>query len=224
MSPQAAVASPRTQPVAGPGARTTEAAAPPTGAYRDAVTRTMCEYMIRELERGIRLQKTPEFTDMFCSISTDHTELIISPLVFEGPATGTQGSTSGQTGTPAGAGSSGDDAQQQTQQLSADGTMRNMAAATRYPIRAIERVQDNRGPDGKLALSVMFKQTAELKLLPITFQSKDRMAFVNFIDGIGALLGHAPQTKERIADLKLIAEVFELTQQFGAPPVPPPPA
>jgi hypothetical protein len=59
--------------------------------------------------------------------------------------------------------------------------------------------------------------------LPITFQSKDKNAFINFFDGIGALLGHAPVTKERNADLKMIEEVFQLAQLYGPPPVPPPP-
>ena len=79
-------------------------------------------------------------------------------------------------------------------------------------------MEDTRTSDNKLTLNMVLTEGRSIQMA-----CKDKSVFVTLIDGLGSLLGKPFQTKEKIADVLLIKEVFELTQLYGRPPVPPPP-
>ena len=164
-------------------------------ADRDPVVRTLCDYMIQALERGLRLQKVcgkpgqqQDYIDMLCLVTEDHKTLQLGRPSYDGE---------------------GVDPAQDIQE---------------YPVETIGKVVETEvasstgRKDRKLQLLVHF---TDPRFDDVTLQCKDRAVFVNFLDGIGALMGHAPRTAERIADLGTIKELFDYTKLYG-PPVPPP--
>ena len=149
---------------------------------KDSVTRALCDYMIFQLEEGIRLLKKPEFTDVRCFVTKDHKQLGVGQVSFDG--------------------------------TSAEGTCDTSKAAM-YDMDNVLEIREIKG--GKPTLAVAFCDgTKELE-----FQCKDPNAYANFIDGMNALLGKAPATEDRNADIESIKELLKIAQVYGPPQLPP---
>ena len=151
---------------------------------RDSVTRAMCDYLIHQLEEGIRLQKKPEFTETKCFVTEDHTKLGIGQITFDG--------------------------------VNQEGIC-DTSKATMYEMATVQDIREITG--GKPTLAIVFNNGEK----EIEFQSKDVNAYANFIDGVNALLGKAPKTKERIVDIQNISELLKIAKAYGPPQIPPPP-
>ena len=159
---------------------------------RDAETRTLCDYMIQELENGIRMQRISDYKDMIIKYVKEGTpSLVMNEPTYEGIDT-------------------------------------DKKAELLAEVSSIESVSGK--PDArtqKLSVVLTFKPSTDPQQPskpPVTFQCKDKNAYVNMVDGIGALLGRAPRSFERLRDLQTIAELYKLAQIYGPPALPPPPA
>ena len=168
----------------------------------DQETRTLCDYMVHELVKGIRLQRTSDFKDITIRYVAD------TP---QGPALRFSESTLED-------GDNGD---------SDDGR------GECHPLDTIASVcgrpePTQKGQGAKLFVVIAFKQPADGSPAPpaVTFQgkSKEKNAYINVVDGIGALLGRAPATYERVRNRQTITELYRLAQLYGPPPLPPPPS
>lgn len=149
---------------------------------KDSVTRALCDYLISQLEDGIRLQKKPEYVDMKCFVSKDHTTLGIGHLSFDG--------------------------------TNAEGIC-DTANAEKHELSTIQDIREI--PANKPTLGIVFNNGVK----EIEFQCKDPNAYANFIDGMNALLGRAPVTKDRNADIYSIGKLLEIAQMYGPPQIPP---
>jgi len=161
---------------------------------RDQETRTLCDYMIQELENGIRMQRTSDYKDMVIKYVKEGTpSLVMTEPTYEG--------------------------------------IEKDVEKKSEPLTEISNIESVSGKPGqKLTITVTFKPPADPSQpakLPVTFQCKDKKAYVNMVDGIGALLGRAPRSFERTRDLQTVKELFELAKMYGPPPyqsLPTPPA
>lgn len=172
----------------------------------DQETRTLCDYMVHELEKGIRLQRTSDFKDITIRYVAD------TP---QGPALRFSESALEDDDTGSGTGAGGSD----------EGECHPLATIASVTGRP-ETTQ--RGQAAKLFVVVAFKEPADGAPAPppVTFQGKikEKNAYINVVDGIGALLGRAPATYERVRNRQTITELYRLAQLYGPPPLPPPPS
>ena len=174
----------------------------------DQETRTLCDYMVHELEKGIRLQRTSDFKDITIRYVAD------AP---QGPSLRfSESALDDDDNDGNGSGSSSDEARGEYHPLA------TIASVCGRP----ETTQ--KGQAAKLFVVVAFKEPADGAPAPppVTFQGKikEKNAYINVVDGIGALLGRAPATFERVRNRQTITELYRLAQLYGPPPLPPPPS
>jgi len=167
---------------------------------RDAETRTLCDYMIQELEKGIRMQRTSDYKDVVIKyVKEGEPSLVLTEPRFEGLET--------------------TDAEKEPELLCRLSDLESVSGKPEFGGK-----QDaQRGP--KLLVLVVFRliRGGQQSKTQVTFQCKDKNAYVNMVDGIGALLGRSPRSYERVRDLQTIAELYRLAQIYGPPALPPAP-
>lgn len=171
----------------------------------DQETRTLCDYMVHELEKGIRLQRTSDFKDITIRYVAD------TP---QGPALRFSESALDD-----------DDNGRSNDNDNSSGEYHPLATIASVCGRP-ETTQS--GQAAKLFVVVAFKAPADGSPAPpaVTFQGKikEKNAYINVVDGIGALLGRAPATFERVRNRQTITELYRLAQLYGPPPLPPLPS